>query len=72
MVKVMTLRAKAMSPVKEAKRGWSWFSLKVPRREVSLQSPFTAVMALARLEILPEVLSNAPTSGVYLLRKNGR
>jgi hypothetical protein len=52
-----------MSPVTEAKRGWSWFSLKEPRREVSLHEDLTSLIDEERAEMEPDVEEKAEKSG---------
>lgn len=59
IVKAMAFLASAMSEVRDAKRGWSWFSRKEPKRLVSLAVDLRVLMPLARLLMLPEVDWNA-------------
>ena len=63
---VITFFARARSLVTEAKRGLSWFSLKVPSKLVSLQELLTALIASARSDMLPVVLEKAEKRGKYL------
>ena len=64
IVKVITFFASDISEFRKAKRGWSWFSLKVPRSEVSLHEVFTALTASTKPEILPDVLVKAAIRGL--------
>lgn len=59
MPKAMAFLARDRSEVREAKRGWSWFSMKEPSCEVSEQVDFIVLMPLTRLLMLPLVDWNA-------------
>lgn len=63
MVKVMTLAACAMSPCWDGKRALSWFSLKEPRREMSLHETLFLSIDSESLAMLPLVLLKALISG---------
>ncbi len=66
MANAMAFFASDMSPVREGKRGLSWFSRNEPRRVVSAHSPFIVLIPLTRLLILPLVDSKAWVIHQYL------
>ena len=55
MEKAMAFFAREKSWVREAKRGWSWFSRKDPKRVVSEHVSFIWLIPLTRLLMLPLV-----------------